>query len=181
VDYGQPSAIHELSALITRITSLPVPSQPRSSMNVGVISGGTTVNTIAAQAECLLDLRSEDGEILTRLAAEVEALVGEGNRPGVHFSWEVVGFRPSGALQREHPLVQAAVRCLEAQGVTPTLSIGSTDANLPLSRGLPAVTIGLTNGGGAHTMGEYINIAPLERGLAQLYNLVLSLGSPGKT
>lgn len=172
VDYGQPSAIHELAGLITRLCALPLPSQPRTTLNVGVISGGTTVNSIAAQANCLLDLRSEGGESMVNLAAEVEALIEAGKRNGVQFSWEVVGLRPAGELPQDHPLVQLAVSSLEAQGVQPLLNIGSTDANLPLSRSLPAVCIGLTTGGGAHTTGEYVHTQPLSQGLAQLLMLV---------
>jgi len=175
VEYGSPSAIHELAALITRLCALPLPAQPRASMNVGVISGGTTVNTIASQAECLLDLRSEDQETLFRLASQVEALAKSCSRPGVQFEYQVVGERPAGALLAAHPLVRLAAHSLGAQGIQPALNIGSTDANLPLSRGLPAVCIGLTTGSGAHTSGEYINVQPLRLGLAQLLDLVESI------
>ncbi len=172
VDFGQPSAIHELAGLITRLCALPIPGQPRTSMNVGVVSGGTTVNTIAAQATCLLDLRSEGGQVLARLAGQVEAQIEAGNRPGVQFSWKIVGERPAGRIPPDHPLVRLAVRCLKLQNLQPLLNIGSTDANIPLSRGLPAVCVGLTTGSGAHTVEEYINTRPLEMGLAQLLALV---------
>jgi acetylornithine deacetylase/succinyl-diaminopimelate desuccinylase-like protein len=172
VDFGQPSAIHELAGLITRLYALSLPGKPRTSLNVGVISGGTTVNTIAAQATCLLDLRSEDGQVLAELAAQVEAQIAAGNRPDVQLSWELVGERPSGDLPIDHPLVRLAMRCLKAQGIQPLANIGSTDANIPLSRGLPAVCVGLTTGSGAHTVGEYVNIPPLGLGLAQLMALV---------
>jgi acetylornithine deacetylase/succinyl-diaminopimelate desuccinylase-like protein len=175
VDFGKPSAIHELSGLITRLCALPVPVQPRSSMNVGIVSGGTTVNTIAAQAACLLDLRSEDKGVLARLARQVEAQIEAGNRVGVQFSWRIVGERPAGQIALNHPLVRQAIRCLEALGVQPLLNIGSTDANIPLSRGLPAVCIGLTSGGRAHTPEEYINTQPLGLGLTQLIMLVQSI------
>lgn len=172
VDYGQPSAIHELAGLITRLSALSLPSQPRTTLNVGVISGGTTVNSIAAEANCLLDLRSEGHESMVNLATEVEGLIDAGNRNGVQFSWEVVGQRPAGEMPRDHPLVQLAASCLESQGIQPLFNIGSTDANLPLSRGLPAICIGLTTGGGAHTTGEYIHTQPLSQGLAQLFMFV---------
>jgi acetylornithine deacetylase/succinyl-diaminopimelate desuccinylase-like protein len=179
VDYGGPSAIHELASMITRLCALPLPAQPRTSMNVGVISGGTTVNSIAAQAECLLDLRSEDQRTLSELASQVEALVKAGNRTGVQFIHHMVGERPAGALPDSHPLVRLAAHCLEAQGIQPALSIGSTDANIPLSRGLPAVCVGLTTGGGAHTPGEFIYVQPLALGLSQLLALVNSIFQSG--
>jgi len=175
VDFGRPSAIHELAGLITRLCAISVPEQPRSSMNVGTISGGTSVNTIAAQATCLLDLRSESGQVLARLARQVEAQIEAGNRPGIQFSRKVVGERPAGQIPTSHPLVRLAKGCLEGLGVHPQLNIGSTDANIPLSRGIPAICIGLTTGSGAHTLEEYILTQPLEIGLAQLLALVEGL------
>jgi acetylornithine deacetylase/succinyl-diaminopimelate desuccinylase-like protein len=172
VDHGQPSAIHELAALITHLYALPLPHEPRTSLNVGVISGGTTINTIAAQAECLLDLRSESQVVLVDMAGQVEALIQAGNRQDVTMSFEIVGQRPAGELPSDHPLLRLAKSCLEAQGIQALPNIGSTDANIPLSRGLPAICIGLTSGGGAHTSGEYILTRPLEMGLAQLLNFV---------
>jgi acetylornithine deacetylase/succinyl-diaminopimelate desuccinylase-like protein len=172
VDHGRPSAVHELAALVRELTLLPLPAQPRTTLNVGVIGGGTTVNTIAAQAWLELDLRSESAQALARLAAQVEALAAAANRAGVEVKCEIAGQRPAGGIPANHPLVRLAVRSLEAQGIQPTLNVGSTDANIPLNQGLPAVCIGLSTGAGAHTIGEYINTPPLARGLAQLGAMV---------
>jgi tripeptide aminopeptidase len=171
-DYGSPSAIHELAALITQITSLPIPSRPRSSLNVGVISGGTTVNTIAAEAHLELDLRSESAGGLQGLTQKVESLAKSTRRPDVEISLEIIGQRPAGRISGSHPLVKLARRCLREQHVAPELAIGSTDANLPLSRGLPAICIGISTGFGAHTQNECIHIPPLSQGLAQLLGVV---------
>lgn len=172
VDYGRPSAIHELAGLATRLTALPLPSQPRTSLNVGVIAGGTSVNTIAAEAHLELDLRSEGSQTLAWLSAQVEALAKSAGRAGVNVTAEVIGERPVGQISKDHPLVRLAMRCLEKQGIQPCLNVGSTDANVPLSLGLPAVCIGLTSGSGAHTSGEYINLPPLVQGMGQLVALV---------
>jgi di/tripeptidase len=85
---------------------------------------------------------------------------------------EISGQRPAGEIPSSHPLVRLAARCLEAQGVQPSLNVGSTDANIPLSRGLQAVCLGLTTGCGAHTLNEAINIPPLTHGLRQLVSVV---------
>lgn len=172
VDYGQPSAIHELAALITRLTDLPVSEEPRASLNVGVIEGGTSVNTIAPEAHLELDLRSEDGGVLRLLIRGVEDLVGSASRPGVSASLEVIGQRPAGEIPTDHPLIRLVVRCLVDLDIEPNLTVGSTDANIPLSRGLPAVCFGLSTGHGAHTSGEYIDTQPLAQGLVQLLNVV---------
>jgi len=172
VDYGSPSAIHELAALITKLTALSVSTRPRSSLNVGVIAGGVSVNTIAPSAHLELDLRSEGAASLASLTRRVETLVASAEKPGVQVSFELIGQRPAGKIPPSHPLVRLARQAIFAQDLQPTLTIGSTDANIPLSRGLPAITLGLSTGFGAHTVNEYINTQPLFQGLAQLVEVV---------
>jgi len=174
-DYGVPSAIHELAALVTQLTALELPPKPRTSLNVGIISGGTSINTIAAEAHLELDLRSEDPETLQNLAEQVEALVKGTNHPNVKFEAEIIGQRPAGSISKNHPLVKLAIQTLEGQGTRPHLNIGSTDANIPLSQGLPSICIGLTHGRGAHTRGEYIYTEYLQKGLDQLLEVVTKL------
>jgi di/tripeptidase len=151
---------------------MPVASHPRTTLNVGVISGGTTVNSIAAHAHLELDLRSQETAELEMLSLKVEDLAASAARSGVAVSVDVIGSRPSGELSPDSRLVRLASHSLSAQGLQPLLHIGSTDANIPLSRGFPAVCIGLTTGSGAHTTEEYIRGAPLRRGMAQLVALV---------
>lgn len=172
IDYGKPSAIHELSELITQITGLRLPASPRTTLNVGRIGGGTTINTLAAEAWMELDLRSETVDSLTELNHQVEKLIQAANRPNVRFDAQLIGQRPVGEISMSHPVVRLAEACLLEQGIQPNLTAGSTDANIPLSRGYPAVVIGLTNGGGAHTTNEYIETGPLKKGLSQLVSFV---------
>lgn len=173
VDYGRPSAVHELAALINRLVAIPISGQPRTSLNVGVLSGGTSINTIASEAYLELDLRSEAGQPLADLVARVEVLVQAGNRPGVEVSAEAIGRRPLGEISPQHPLVRLSLEALEQLQIQPCLNVGSTDANIPLSLGLPAICLGLTHGGGAHTVNEYIYTAPLSKGLEQLARVVV--------
>ncbi|MCU0489342.1 MAG: peptidase dimerization domain-containing protein, partial [Anaerolineales bacterium] len=169
---GRPSAIHHLAGLVNNLASLNLPREPRTTLNVGVIAGGTTVNTIASEAWLELDLRSEGEQALKNLVSRVQAITADAQRTDVLFESEQIGQRPAGSLSPRHPLVTLAMRCLEEQGLKPTLTIGSTDANIPLSRGYPAVCIGLSTGQGAHTVHECINTDPLAVGLAQLSALV---------
>ena len=171
-DYGQPSAIHELTALSNRLTTLKLPRQPRTTLNVGIISGGSSINSIASEAMLELDLRSENSATLEELAGQVDEIVGSAHNPGVLVKLETIGKRPVGELPPEHRLGKLAQNCLQEVGVEPRLNIGSTDANLPLSLGLPAITIGLTTGGRGHTVHEFIRIPPLEKGMEQLVKLV---------
>lgn len=176
VDFGTPSAVHELAALVSDLTSIPLSEHPRTTLNVGKIEGGLSVNTIAQDAQIELDLRSTDLESLQNLSAKVEEIVQAANRAEVAVEINSIGDRPIGALPQDHLLVRLATELLEEQGIDPDLNVGSTDANIPLALDLPAICIGLTTGGGSHTKHEYINISPLINGLQQLANLVLRVG-----
>lgn len=171
-DFGKPSAVHELARLITRLTNLRLPGNPRTTLNVGVVAGGQGINVVASEARLELDVRSETAEGLGRIVTEVESLVRSMSETGVVFHMDVIGERPAGGLAADHPLVRLAAECLLEQGLTPALTAGSTDANIPLSRGLPAVVVGVTTGTGAHTAQESIETAPMRNGLRQLIALV---------
>ena len=171
-DYGQPSAVHELAKLVVTLTSLTLPTHPRTTMNIGKISGGTSVNVIASQASLDLDLRSEGSESLADLISAAEKLIQHANRPGVSIEAEVIGQRPAGEMPANHPLVLLARDCLREQGLEPGLISGSTDANVPLSKGYPAIVLGVSTGGSAHTIHEFINTPPIAQGMEQLVRFV---------
>lgn len=171
-NYGQPSAIHILCKLVTRLTAITLPQEPCTTMNVGVISGGTSINTIAAHASMELDLRSEDRKALESLVTEAKRVVFAAQHPSVRVDMEQIGKRLAGELREDHPLVELARDTLKELGIFLRLDISSTDANLPLSRGYPAVCVGITNGACAHTTDEYILTDPVAFGLPQLFGLV---------
>ncbi|GAB4444152.1 MAG: M20/M25/M40 family metallo-hydrolase [Anaerolineales bacterium] len=171
-DYGQPSAVVELSKLVVQLSALKLPAKPRTTINVGKIQGGTSINTIPAEAWLELDLRSEDQAELAELVEGVERLIEAGNKPGVRLEAEVIGSRPAGEMSPGHPLVKLAQKCLAEQGLESVLTSGSTDANIPLSRGYPALVLGVTRGGGAHTRDEFIETEPVAKGMAQVARFV---------
>lgn len=174
-DYGRPSAVHELAAIITRLTSMRLPDSPRTTMNVGTISGGTGVNVLAPDARFELDVRSESAKVLAALIAKVERRIKSARRDGVEVSTQVIGERPAGEIPADHALITLARDCLDAEGITPSLTSGSTDANIPLSRGIPALVLGITTGSGAHTPHEYIDTAPVGKGMRQIVSFVTRL------
>jgi acetylornithine deacetylase/succinyl-diaminopimelate desuccinylase-like protein len=167
-DFGRPSAVHELASLVTQITALPIPPLPRTTLNVGRISGGSGINVVAAEASFELDLRSEAMPVLGQLVQQVEDLIRLANRDGVTVEAEVIGERPAGEIASGHALVRLAAECLRTQGLEAHLTSGSTDANAPLSRGYPAIVLGISTGGGAHTVHEYIDTPPVEKGMEQI-------------
>lgn len=174
--FGRASAVHGILRLGALVTELQLPQTPRTTFNVGRIEGGQGINVIAREAGLWLDLRSEEPAALTALEQQVRALVQQLETPDLQFAVEVVGDRPAGRIPPDHPLVQCALAVLERQGIQGTLDTGSTDANVPLAAGVPAVTIGITCGGNAHRSDEYVEVAPVENGVRQLILLVLAAG-----
>jgi len=170
---GRASATHELIRLAEQILRFPLPSQPRTTMNIGRLGGGTAINAIASTAAMEVDLRSEDEQVAARLEAAVAKLAEALAAPDVQVFTESIGTRPGGGIPADHPLVVAAIRCLQAQGIEDVRrGAGSTDASAPLSQGMPAVCIGLTRGTMAHTEEEAIEIAPIAQGYQALVQLV---------
>ncbi|MGH2613857.1 MAG: M20/M25/M40 family metallo-hydrolase [Thermomicrobiales bacterium] len=175
-DFGRPNAIHGLSKLIAEFDAIPLPRTPKTTLNVGKIEGGVSINTIAPVASCLLDLRSTDESALQRLSERVKRLVDRSNRGGaISFEIETIGERPAGVVAIESPIVQIAAGALAALDLEPSFDASSTDANVPIAAGIPAVCIGLTTGGNVHRTDEFIDLAPVPTGISQLALLTLAL------
>jgi tripeptide aminopeptidase len=175
-DFGRPNAIHGLSKLVAELDAIPLPRSPKTTLNVGMISGGVSVNTIAPEASCLLDLRSIDESALRRLSDRVTRLVDRSNRgDAVIYKAESIGERPAGVVAADSPIVQIAASTLTALGLEPSFDASSTDANVPIAAGIPAVCIGLTTGGNVHRTDEFIDLEPVAKGVTQLALLTLAL------
>ena len=175
--YGKPSAAHNIMILGSRIAALKPPQQPRTTLNIGMIEGGHAINAIATEASLWLDMRSVCAESLAQLHHRVKQLVDQQRATGVQFIAETVGARPAGKLPADHDLARGALLALSQLGIQGALEAGSTDANVPLSQGCPAVTIGITRGGNAHRHDEFIELAPVRMGMQQLITLVLAAAS----
>jgi len=173
-DFGRPSAVHVLARVVADLAALPLPRSPKTTLNVGVIEGGVSVNSIAPSASCLVDLRSVDAKSVGRLAERVERAVAAGG-DGVSVESELLGERPAGVLPLDSPIVRLASDVLAALGREAAYDASSTDANVPIARGIPAVCVGLTSGGNVHREDEYVDLPPLPDGLAQLALLALGL------
>ncbi|HEY8447031.1 MAG TPA: M20/M25/M40 family metallo-hydrolase [Thermomicrobiales bacterium] len=173
-DFGNPNAIHVAAEIIAELTRLPLPRSPKTTLSVGMFHGGISVNTIAPEAEFVVDLRSVEEDALRRLADRVETVL-RAPRYGVKVDVEVLGVRPAGVVSPSSRIVRLAVETLEALGIVPTGDASSTDANIPISRGIPAVCIGLTTGGNVHREDEYIDTGPIAAGLTQLLALSLAV------
>jgi tripeptide aminopeptidase len=165
---GEPSAIHHLAKLIARLDDIPLLDNPKTSFNAGLFNGGISVNTIAPEAVAVLDMRSTSADALADLVGEVERVLAMPAPDGISVNVEVVGDRPAGELPRNAGLAPIADEVLRELGFEPHFDASSTDANVPISRGIPAVCIGLTTGAYAHRVDEFIRISPLVKGFGQL-------------
>lgn len=172
VDYGTPSAVHELVGLAGKLAALRMSHRPRTTLNIGVIQGGTSINSIAAHAMLEVDLRSESQRNLHDIAEKVKKIASGTVREGIELNIERVGWRPAGEIPVDHPLVKLTGQVLRGMGIQPHTDIASTEANHPLSLGYPALTIGVTTGDRAHTAQEYIHTGTVVKGLLQIVGVV---------
>ncbi|HWF37641.1 MAG TPA: M20/M25/M40 family metallo-hydrolase [Candidatus Acidoferrales bacterium] len=185
-DFGAPNPITALSRGIVRFSSIRLPDTPRSSFNFGVIEGGQSVNSIPARASVKVDLRSESEDQLTRmenslreamqLGARDESFAARSNKDAVQISFRSIGTRPAGSVSEDSALVQAIRDADRFLGNRSRLERSSTDANVPLSMGIPAVAVGGGgSGGGAHTLNEWYDSAGRELGVKRLFLAAITL------
>lgn len=169
--FGNPNAIHHLSKLICELYDQPVPKKEgtKTTFNVGMIEGGTSVNTIAQHVSMLYEYRSDDKASLDKMHEQFMAAVEAAKCEDAKFETELLGERPCSsdvdpaAARALFDRISAAIE--NVTGKRPTTTSGSTDANIPLSMGVPALTFGLYDGEGAHTREEHIELASLTPGL----------------
>ncbi|MFC4452384.1 M20/M25/M40 family metallo-hydrolase [Deinococcus sonorensis] len=167
-----PSALHALGLAITALYSLTLPHSPRTTLNVGLASGGTSVNSIASSAELLLDLRSLDAQHLSTLDTRARhAIEGAARQAGVMVTLIPVGDRPGGDLN-SGPLLALARQAAQPSGVELRTAASSTDANAAVPHGLPALALGVYRGGNAHREDEWVQGDSLQVGLGVLRRFV---------
>ena len=164
-----PSAVHRVAQLVGAIAAIPRPEG--TSVNVGRIGGGEGINMRAREAWFELDLRADDPDALSALAAEVDDLLTQVDPP-LRAQQDVLGDRPAGRVDREHPLVRAAQEALGEVGIPSVAPPTSTDANAAHARGIPAIAVGVTRGSGEHTAQEWIETGPIEDGVRALARTV---------
>jgi tripeptide aminopeptidase len=186
--FGLVNPSYAMAKSIDRLSKMTVPSVPRTTFNVGVIGGGTSVNAIPNEVWMDVDLRSESPQQLHKLAEEfikqVRAAVDDENRSRsttqgkIEVETKVIGERPSGTTSKDSPIVKLAAAAITRFGLFPSYSIGSTDANIPISLGIPAITLDSGGSGGrAHALDEWINVEknPSVRGIHLIMTTVLAL------
>jgi tripeptide aminopeptidase len=186
-NFGLPSATHALGRAIARIAELRTPADPKTTFTVGIVSGGSAVNAIAAEAQMQIDLRSNDAKALAELEARVMEIAREAAKEenarwrsqGINVTPELLGDRPAGRASNDSPIVQTVVQSFLSLGMPrPTFATSSTDSNVAIGMGMPAVTL---NGGGIgfkfHSPDEWYQ--PLESWKGPQHVLLTVLGLVG--
>ncbi len=191
-DFGVANPVHALGRAITKLASYPAPKEPRTTFNVGRVEGGSSVNAIPQDATIEVDLRSESAQELLKLDAFFRRAVREateeenamrrfGDRP-LELSVELIGERPSGETPADSALVKVALDATEAMGAQAKLNQASTDSNIPISLGVPAITIGAGGtSGNSHSLEEWYDPRGRDVGLKRaLLIVVATVGSVEK-
>lgn len=166
--FGKSSAIHGLAHVITDITHMDIPETPRTTFNVGLVSGGHSINSIATEASCMVDLRSIEPAQLDIMEINLQNILEQHTRTDLWFKTQKIGERPAGYLSPKHPLVELAMQTLQTIGIAGVLEQGSTDANILLAKQIPAVVVGISYGGNSHRLDEFIETPYLQQGFWQL-------------
>jgi len=185
-DHGTPNPVVAAALVVNTLFRIALPVNPRTTLNIGRIEGGTSINSIPERAALKIDLRSADSRRLDELEHQLRRAVADGcaeiqaqSAPGrarLSYTIAMVGERPAGELSAASPLL-AAIRAVDSQlGIESQLLRASTDANVPLSLGLEAVALGAGGSGGrAHTIHEWYEPAGREQALKRLALLLLLL------
>lgn len=165
------SAVHGAARIVAALDREPLPDGAKSSVNVGMIVGGTAINARAHEASFDVDLRASSQAALDELDRRFRRIV-DLNRRGLEDQWKCIGRRPAGAIDPDHELCQSAIGALRAAGIKVELTAGSTDANAAHAAGIPAVALGVTFGAQEHTTDEWIELAPIATGLQVLVDTI---------
>ncbi|HUK14848.1 MAG TPA: M20/M25/M40 family metallo-hydrolase [Bryobacteraceae bacterium] len=183
--FGMANPIQAMGRAIAKIDALEVPSHPKTTFNVGRVGGGTSVNAIPYEAWMEVDMRSSDPAALKALDEKFNTAVKQAvqeenqrwnNRGAVTVSPELVGIRPPGETPRSSPIVETALAVSRALGVEEVLREGSTDANVPMNLGIPAITIsGGGAGTGAHSLNETFDTKDSWKGSERALLLAVAL------
>jgi acetylornithine deacetylase/succinyl-diaminopimelate desuccinylase-like protein len=189
-DAGTPNPIAALASALAMLAETPLPDEPRTTLNFGTIHGGTSVNSIPESAQASIDFRSTSPKELLRLEAILRRAVEDAvehcnsqvkgqathGRGLLAFTINKIGDRPAAQLPASSPLLEALRAVDRHMGLQTDLRLGSTDANIPLSLGIPALSMGAGgDGGGAHTLGEWYSARDRDLGLKRVLLLTLAM------
>ncbi len=186
--FGLVNPAYAMGNAIRKVSAIAVPETPKTTFNIGIVEGGTSVNSIPFETSMVVDMRSESRDELEKLVESFLDLVDEAveeentarsiSEGQIELEMTLIGDRPSGQTSESTNIVRFAVAAFEAFGIRPTFRISSTDANVPISLGIPAITIGRGGlGGRSHSLDEWVDIErePTVRGIQVVLTTILAI------
>ena len=186
--FGLVSPAYAMGNAIRKVSAISVPETPKTTFNIGIVEGGTSVNSIPFETSMVVDMRSESRDELEKLvetfldlvheAVEEENVTRSISEGQIELEMTLVGDRPSGQTSESANIVKFAVAAFEAFGIRPTFRISSTDSNVPISLGIPAITIGRGGlSGRSHSLDEWVDIErePTVRGMQVVMTTILAI------
>jgi len=188
--FGVANAVHAVGIATARLAALPLPREPRTTLSVGRVGGGLSVNSIPNEGWLEIDLRSTSPSTLARYDREVRAIARAAaaeesarrspGTPPLSHAVDVIGDRPCGEVPADEPLVRSAIEATRLVGRDPELATASTDANVPIGHGIPAIAIGAGGrGGAAHTPGEWYDNTDGTVGIGRALTIVVAAAGIG--
>lgn len=166
-------AINPINRIVNRILQIETPQVPRTSIILGALHSGSSYNTPPTRAHLRLEVRSEEPGTVSRIRGQIEEIVEEiqaENRVRAQFG--VIAHRRPGSIGFSHPFVRSARDIMKQLELTPVIAPSTSELSVLLDRGIPSLTLGLTEGDNKHHLDETIRIAPVFKGLAQLVGVL---------
>lgn len=186
--FGIANPMHAMGRAVARVAELQVPKDPRTTFSVGLAGGGTSINSIAAEAWMEIDMRSHDLAALEALVARFERVVADAvaeenarweGKGAITAEFTSLGAMPPGVMADDSPIVRATTSVTAAVGLKPFVFPSTTDSNIPMSMGIPALTIdGGGDGGGGHSLKEVFDSTDSYKGTQRALLLVVALAQP---
>lgn len=175
-DFGQPNAISLMSSLINKITALATGEDHKLALNIGHIKGGVAYDSIPPSCYAGIEISYKSKEAFKSLYKQFEEMISKmEKRNGIQIERREISKLPSGNIPKSHLLVKEIVKIHKLLGIKSFFGSFSTGGSIPLSFGIPTVTLGITEGGGLHLPEEYIEIAPVTKGIQQIILLILNI------
>jgi len=174
--FGAGGAIVNMNEVINRVLEIPLPRRPRTTIVFNAIESGAGFNTIPTRGSLQFEVRSESGGLVQELGETIENIAAEvSSQTGTDVRMEVLARREPGGISFNHPLAAGARGIMKGLGINPRISPSTSELSAFIDKGIPAVTVGLTNGERLNESNERLEIAPITTGLEQLLGLILAL------
>ncbi|MFW5687941.1 MAG: M20/M25/M40 family metallo-hydrolase [Spirochaetota bacterium] len=174
--FGAGGAIVNMNEVINRVLEIPLPRRPRTTIVFNSIESGAGFNTIPTRGSLQFEVRSESGPLVAELGETIENIAAEvSSHTGTDVTMEILARREPGGITFSHPLAAGARTIMKGLGVNPRISPSTSELSAFIDKGIPAVTVGLTNGESLNELNERVEIEPITTGLEQLLGLILAV------